>query len=106
MPKAKERPPLGGGKPIMNSFLGDYIASRLANTATKMLPKADAKQSAGKAQNKPSAAKAAKKTSLEALFAQIVAEPRSDGARAVYADAVSEKHDAHGEFITLQLARA
>ncbi|HEX7699145.1 MAG TPA: hypothetical protein VF403_00400 [Kofleriaceae bacterium] len=95
-------------KPVMNSFLGDYIASRLANTATKMLPKADAKQPAGMTQNKPSAAKAAKpaKTSLEALFAQIVAEPRSDGARAVYADAVSEKHDAHGEFITLQLARA
>src|SRR5450755_3952320 len=38
MPKAKERPPLGGGKPIMNSFLGDYRKETDDPVIVKRLP--------------------------------------------------------------------
>lgn len=44
--------------------------------------------------------------SLEALRAAVFARPDDDAARHVLADALTEQGDAHGELISLQLARA
>jgi uncharacterized protein (TIGR02996 family) len=90
-------------KPIMNSFLGEWIAGALARTAAKMAP-AETKATKPAKPTKPT--KPNKQGGLADLFAQIVAAPDDDAPRAVYADALSETNDWRGEFITLQLARA
>ena len=45
-------------------------------------------------------------SSLEALLERVHAEPDDDAARLVYADALSDRSDPRGEFISLQCARS
>ncbi len=109
-------------KGIIETSVGDVVAALLARTAAQLdqvkpgpLPEAlerqaaawetrfDAERAAG--QRETARGRSARVNDDE-LLAAVFAAPDDDVPRLVYADALSERGDARGEFIALQLARA
>lgn len=109
-------------KGIIETSVGDVIGALLARTAKGIdqvkpgpLPAAVEKkvtewESLFEGERTKESRTASTKRSASAnddeLLAAIYASPREDGPRQVYADALIERGDERGEFISLQLARA
>lgn len=99
-------------KGIIESSVGDFVSTKLALAAKELEPiepkplsTADEKKLATlpAAPVKP---KQAKRRNEQELLSLIYASPDDDQPRLVYADALSERGDERGEFISLQIARA
>jgi uncharacterized protein (TIGR02996 family) len=109
-------------KAIVTSTMGEVVASHCAKAARAMaasnpptLPEADVKrldelEQRFEVEKRGTDSKAADDTRAkqrdEALLDAIYASPDDDGPRLVFADALSERVDERGEFITLQVQRA
>ena len=112
----------GRYKGIIETSIGDVVAALLARTARGIdqvkpgpLPaaweeKATAWEALFERERQAAARSAGTKKSAarsdEELLAAIYAAPADDAPRLVFADALTERGDPRGEFITLQLARA
>ncbi len=100
-------------KAIIETSVGDWVGTQLTRAAEameKLAPKelsaADEKKLAALPAPAATKKKAGKSRSDEELLALIYASPDDDQPRLVFADALTERGDARGEFISLQLARA
>lgn len=109
-------------KGIIETSVGDLIAALLARTAKGIdqvkpgpLPAAVEKKLAQwealfeaerTRESRASSTKKAATANDDELLAAVYAAPHDDGPRQVYADALTERGDERGEFISLQLARA
>lgn len=112
----------GRYKAIVNSTMGEVVAAHCAKAAEAMtllkepqLPLTDAQRldvleqgydvEKRATDSKASDVKRAKQSD-DGLLAAIYANPDDDGPRLVFADALSERGDDRGEFISLQVRRA
>lgn len=101
-------------KAIIETSVGDWVGTQLARAAKALegveprpLSPADEKRLAELERSLGSATpKRAKVRSDAELLAMIYAVPEDDQPRLVFADALTERGDERGEFISLQLTRA
>lgn len=103
-------------KGIIESSVGDFVGTKLALAAKELEPlepkplsAADEKKLAGIEAMLPAALvkpKQGKSRNEQELLSLIYASPDDDQPRLVFADALSERGDERGEFISLQIARA